>query len=294
VMGAQEPPAALRGRWDVIVHTAASTRWTMTRAEATRANIDTLGAALALADGTTRFVHVSTAYASGPGPDDPPGDPAYDGYRNGYEWSKARCERIIARAAVGDRVVVRPPLILGRRDTGAISSFSGPYTLFQALVSGLAPAVVGDPHGFVEIAPVDEVAAAVVTCCFRPGDGRTEVVAAGRGCLNLRDFLGAFLGEVNDWRVGRGHAAVALPPIIDAVRWKRLHLPLVRRHLSPMQQRAVGLLEQFEAYTAMRAPFTPTFTVDDPAEVVRASTRWWAGAVPRRAGHVTEQWQPTA
>ncbi len=293
VLGEQAPPESLRGPWDVIVHTAASTRWTMTRQEATQANIDTLHAALALADRRTRFVQVSTAYASGPGPADPPGNPVYDGFRNGYEWSKAMGEAIVADAAVGDFVVVRPPLILGRRATGVIGSFSGPYTLFQALVSGLAPAVVGDPDGFVEVAPVDEVAAAIVTCCLRPGRGRTEVVAAGGCCLSLRTYLLAFLDEVNDWRAGRGCDPVAFPPIIDTERWNRLHLPLVRKHLSPMQQRAVSLLEQFEAYTAMRAPFTPDFTVHDPAEVVRTSTRWWADAVPRRAGHVTEEWLMT-
>ncbi|MFI6133282.1 SDR family oxidoreductase [Micromonospora sp. NPDC051141] len=290
VMGTEDPPALLRGPWDVIVHTAASTRWTMDRAEATRANIDTLRAALALATGRTRFVHVSTAYADGPGPTDAPGRPEYDGFRNGYEWSKAAGERIVTDSAVGDCVIVRPPLILGGRSTGMIAAFTGPYTLFQALVSGLAPAVVGARDGYVEVAPVDEVAAALETCCLRPGGGRTEVIAAGTGCLTMDAFLSAFLDEINEWRRQRGRDPVPFPPIVAPDRWKRLHLPLVREHLSPMQMRATDLLEQFEAYTAMRQPFEPTFPVADPAQVVRASTRWWADQVPRRAGHPTEGW----
>ncbi|WP_405839712.1 SDR family oxidoreductase [Streptomyces sp. NBC_01518] len=64
-IGSEPPPPALSGHWDVIVHTAASTRWTMSRAEAVAANVDPLRAVLALADADTHVVHVSTAYVAG-------------------------------------------------------------------------------------------------------------------------------------------------------------------------------------------------------------------------------------
>ena len=49
-MGREAAPGDLGGRWDVIVHTAASTRWTMSRAEALAANVEPLRAVLDLAD----------------------------------------------------------------------------------------------------------------------------------------------------------------------------------------------------------------------------------------------------
>ncbi len=47
-MGTEPPPGELRGHWDVVVHCAASTRWSMTPQEAIEANI---APALALGSG---------------------------------------------------------------------------------------------------------------------------------------------------------------------------------------------------------------------------------------------------
>ncbi|GAA3029647.1 hypothetical protein GCM10020000_02880 [Streptomyces olivoverticillatus] len=57
---------------------------------------------------------------------------------------------------------------MGSRADGRISRFSGPYTLFPALVSGLAAVVVGDPDGYAEISPLDEVADAIAAAALGP------------------------------------------------------------------------------------------------------------------------------
>ena len=92
-IGVEPAPDDLTGRpWDVIVHTAASTRWTMTRDEATDANIRTLRDVLALAGPDTHVVHVSTASVGGVrAPADLRGA-EFEGYRNGYDGAKAVCE----------------------------------------------------------------------------------------------------------------------------------------------------------------------------------------------------------
>ncbi|MYU65353.1 SDR family oxidoreductase, partial [Streptomyces sp. SID69] len=66
--------------------------WTMTRAEALAANVEPLRAVLALAGRDTHLVHVSTAYVAG---ERAAAGTGFDGYRNGYEWSKAVCEEVV-------------------------------------------------------------------------------------------------------------------------------------------------------------------------------------------------------
>ncbi|MEU3036768.1 SDR family oxidoreductase [Streptomyces griseoaurantiacus] len=290
-MGEEEPPQHLRRRWDVIVHAAASTRWTMSRAEATAANIAPLHAVLDLAGPGTHLVHVSTAYVDHGGTADS-GDPAHEGYRNGYEWSKARCEALV-RARGRAATIVRPPLILGRREDGGIARFSGPYTLLQTLVSGLAAVVVGEPDGYAEIAPVDQVAEAVVAAALGavPEEVPVEVVAAGPECLRLTEMLDIILDSVNTWRAGQGLAPVPRPPMLSADQWHRFYLPLVHEYLSPVQTQAVELLGMFEAYTSMPKPFEATRHVTDPARVLRRSVAHWIESKPRLARRTPEPWE---
>ncbi|MFF3781150.1 NAD-dependent epimerase/dehydratase family protein [Streptomyces sp. NPDC001933] len=291
VLGAEPPPAELREQhWDAVIHSAASTRWTMTEAEATEANIRTTEAVLELADGETHVVHVSTAYVEGQ--DAKPLPSAFGRHRNGYEWSKAECEDLVRAAHTGPLTIVRPPLVFGRRTDGAISRFSGPYTMVQALVSGLAPAVVGDPDGFVEIAPVDQVAEVIAAAALgaAPGTPAVEVIAAGDGCLRLSEMIGVICRTLNDWREEEGITPVAYPPFITSRRWHRFFLPLAEQHLSEVQFRAVELLGMFEGYTSMPEPFRPTRRVADPSELLARSVRWWAQAKPRHAKRLPRQW----
>jgi nucleoside-diphosphate-sugar epimerase len=286
-IGREPVPDQLRQDWDVIIHTAASTRWTMSREEAMADNIIPARAVLALAGEQTHVVHVSTAYAGHAGSL----GGSFDGYRNGYEWSKACCEELVL-ARRGPATIVAPPLILGGRSDGAISRFSGPYTLLQALVSGLAAVIVGDPDGFAEIAPVDQVAEVVVAAALgaAPADKRTEVIAAGPGCLRLHEMVDIILEVLNPWRAAEGLSHIDAPPTLSLDRWHRFYLPLARQHLSKVQNETVELLGMFEAYTSMAAPFSPTHQVTDPRAVLVNSVRYWIGAKPRLARRTPLPW----
>ncbi|MDH6131077.1 nucleoside-diphosphate-sugar epimerase [Kitasatospora sp. MAA4] len=291
-IGAEPAPAELAGHWDVIVHAAATTRWTLGRAEAVEANVEPLRAVLALADQDTHLVQVSTAYVGGRrNPEDLKGA-EFEGYRNGYEWSKAVCEELARAEHRGPLTVVRPPLIVGRRYSGEIRRFSGPYTLLQALVSGLAAVVVGDPGGYAEIGPVDEVAALIADAALSPPPDapRTEVLAGGRGSLTLGTLLDVVCETLNECRAAHGVAPIQRPPIVPGESWDRFFLPLADQYLSPFQSQAVKLLAMFQSYTSMSEPFEPTRTVEDPAAVMAASVRYWAAAKPRLALARPEPW----
>jgi len=284
-IGNEPPPQELSGHWDVIVHTAASTRWTMSRAEARAANVDPLRAVLSLADRDTHVVHVSTAYVGGVrAPEDLRGA-EFEGYRNGYEWSKAACESVVREEHGGPLTIVRPPLIVGRRDDGRIARFSGPYTIIHALVSGLAAVVVGDPDGYAEISPVDEVAEAVASAVLAapPAAPRVEVIAGGGGSLRLSAMIGIACRTLNEFRAHHGVAPIEQPPFVPPATWNRFFLPLADQYLSPFQHHAVQLLAMFQSYTSMSSPFEPTRTVHDPGTVMETAVRHWAARKPRLA-----------
>ncbi|WP_037909106.1 SDR family oxidoreductase [Actinacidiphila yeochonensis] len=291
-IGSEPPPRELSGHWDVIVHTAASTRWTMSRAEALAANVEPLRAVLALADGDTHVVHVSTAYVGGSRASADLRGADFDGYRNGYEWSKAACESLVREEHGGPLTIVRPPLIVGRRDNGRIARFSGPYTIIHALVSGLAAVVVGDPDGYAEISPVDDVAEAVAAAALAPppASPRVEVVAGGGGSLRLSAMIGITCRTLNEVRARHGVAPVDQPPFVPTETWNRFYLPLAERYLSPFQHHAVRLLAMFQSYTSMSSPFEPTRTVRDPAAVMETAVRHWASRRPRLALAAPNPW----
>ncbi|MBO4206715.1 SDR family oxidoreductase [Micromonospora echinofusca] len=295
-LGAGPPPPEVAGPWDVVVHTAASTRWSMSRDEALAANVAPLQAVLGLVDERTHLVHLSTAYADGADPDELVVPSAFGRYRNGYEWSKAECEKLVRARHPGPLTVVRPPLIVGARSDGAIGRFTGPYTLVQTLVSGLAAAVVGAPDGYAELAPVDQVAEVVVAAVTGtpPATPRTEVIAGGEKSLRLAELLDLVCGTLNEWRAERGISPIQVPPFIPTRRWHRFFLPLAEEHLSEVQLQVVQLLGMFESYTSLARPFTPTQQVTDPAGMLVRSIRWWADHKPRLASRIPEPWSIVA
>ncbi|MCF3965536.1 SDR family oxidoreductase [Streptomyces fuscigenes] len=291
-IGAEPPPAALSGHWDVIVHCAASTRWTLSRPEAEAANVAPLRAVLDLADRDTHVVHVSTAYVGGRRSADDLRGAEFEGYRNGYEWSKAVCERVVREVHPGPLTIVRPPLVMGRRDTGAIARFSGPYTILHALVSGTAAVIVGDPEGYAEISPVDEVADVVVRAALGapPAAPVVEVIAGGADSLRLASLVSIACGTLNEFRQAHGAAPIEQPPFVATEAWNRFFLPLADQYLSPFQQQAVRLLAMFQSYTSMASPFEPTHRVRDPGAVLERAVRRWAEGKPRLALAAPDPW----
>ncbi|OON77718.1 SDR family oxidoreductase [Streptomyces tsukubensis] len=284
-IGNEPSPPELSGHWDVIVHTAASTRWTMSSSEAVAANVDPLRAVLSLADRETHVVHVSTAYVGGARTQEDLRGTEFDGYRNGYEWSKAACETLAREEHTGPLTIVRPPLIVGRRDNGRIARFSGPYTIIHALVSGLAAVVVGDPDGYAEISPVDDVAEAVASAALAapPATPRVEVIAGGADSLRLSSMITIACRTLNEIRAHHGVTPIEQPPFVPTDTWNRFFLPLAEQYLSPFQHHAVQLLAMFQSYTSMATPFEPTRAVSDPGPVLETAVRHWAARKPRLA-----------
>ena len=289
-MGAEQPPAALRRRWSAIVNAAASTRWTMSEAEATAANVASVRALEPLVDAEARVVHVSTAYATGLRGGVESADPA--DYRNTYEWSKAHAERV-AREAFPSLTVVRPPLIVGRRGDGRAARFAGMYTLVRGLTIGTVPAVVADPEARFDAIPVDDLCRLLAELATGGGraDGTVLTIAAGAAAPRVGEAIAVVVGSLNEWRLARGHEPIECPPLIEPERWRRFHRPFAQRHLGPRQLLVMELLESFEPYLALVEPLRPDVEVGDVLPCLRASTAYWAEANPRVAALTPRPWR---
>jgi len=278
-MGAQPRPSELAGHWDVVVHSAASTKWNMTASVAEESNLRPTRALSEVVDESTHLVHISTAYAGGLRGCIESSDPA--DYRNLYEWSKAACERVVHENWPAS-TIFRPPLIIGRRHDGHVSRFSGIYTFLRAASTGLAPALVAAPRGLLDVVPVDDVASRAVELITgpRPRVTKTDVIGRGSAALTVGQMLDHTQGALNEVRARHGLAPIARPPLIDPGRWTRFYLPFAREHLTTRQLRIVELLSEFEPYTSVVEPLAVTAAVPEVASALRAAIRFWAQRHP--------------
>lgn len=290
-MSSEPVPPSLRGSWDVIVHAAANTRWTMKPAEALAANVTSVAALQPLVGPATLVIHVSTAYAVGLRGDcesEELGD-----YRNTYEWSKAGAERL-ARASFPRLVIVRPPLTIGRRKDGRAARFTGMYLFLRGICSGTVPALVGVPDAYFDVVPVDDLASLIVELADDQEvcGGEVLTLAGGAGAPRVERAIKLMVEALNEWRVGEQASSLAVPPILEPERWNRFFLPFARDHLTARQLRTLELLGNFEPYLQMTAPLAPTHVVGHAEDAIAASVGHWAQRHRRLALRAPEPWRP--
>ncbi|MFL6128326.1 MAG: SDR family oxidoreductase [Mycobacteriales bacterium] len=281
-MGAEPAPEALRRDWDVVVHAAARPRWNLAAATAHEANVLPVQALDDVLGAGTHLVHVSTAYATGPRGDTASADPA--DFRNSYEWSKAAAERVV-RDRWPDATIVRPPLVVGRRDTGAVARFNGLYSIVRAAVAGMLPVFVAE-HG----ALCDVVSCCDVTACLLaaagagpvPG-GRTDVLGRSAAAATVKEVIDAMFAGLNRWRAQQGGSHYTPPSLVTPDQWHRFYLPFARPHMTQRQRHFTDLLAEFLPYMAITEPVEVTWPVDPVLDCVELSIFRWAEAFPRLA-----------
>ncbi len=289
---AHAPPHELSGPWDVIVHTAADTRWTLKASEAVRANVATVEALTPLVSEQTHVIHVSTAFATGLR--DSTASTALPDYRNTYEWSKAHAERI-AHLIFPQLTIVRPPLIMGRRCDGRAARFAGMYTLLRCLTASMVPAIVASPEAYFEVIPVDDLAALLVELVVDRGPSdEVLTVAGGEHALRVGEAVRLLTGSLNDWREVRGLEAFASPRLVSAESWERFFLPFVRDELTRRQLHILELLSSFHPYLAVNKRLQPTHPVRCVESSITASVRYWADAHERQASLPLRPWRAAA
>ncbi|MFC8043877.1 SDR family oxidoreductase [Nocardia sp. NPDC057353] len=182
--------AGLDGRIALIVHCAATTAFDATERQYAELNVRGTENVLALARrSAVPLVHVSTAYVCGMRGGTVREDELEHGqtFGNGYEASKYRAEQLV-RASGLDWAVVRPGIVTGASDTGAIRDHKNLYTVLKLMVEGKLRSLPGRYDATLSLAPVDHVADVIAAAAldFESVRGRT-LHALGRDTLSLRE-----------------------------------------------------------------------------------------------------------
>ncbi len=125
------------------------------------------------------------------------------GFDHAYFRTKHESEAIVRREARLPWRIYRPAMVVGHSQTGHITKIDGPYYFFKTLqilrrnLPGWLP-TIGIEGGYVNVVPVDYVAAAIAHLSQAPGlDGR---------CFHLTDPQPRRAGEVLNLFARAGHA----------------------------------------------------------------------------------------
>ena len=237
----------------------------------------------------SHLVHVSTAYAIGLRGEGGSADLA--DYRNSYEWSKAAAERAV-RAGFGDVTVVRPPLVVGRRDDGGIARFNGLYSVVRAAVAGMLPVFVSETGALCEVVSCCDVTDCILAAAERGpvAGGRVDVLGRGTGSSTTKEVIDSMFIGLNRWRAAQGGSLFTPPTLVTPDQWHRFYLPFARPHMTQRQRHFTDLLAEFLPYMAITEPLPVSWTVEPVLECIARSTGRWAQAFPRLATATPAPW----
>jgi thioester reductase-like protein len=198
--------ADLARRTDVVVHCAALTAFTTEPAASDQVNRDGTHRILDLV--TTAgadLVHVSTAFVdrseefAAASPSTAPAPPTTAEVRvrspEHYLRSKIAAEEAVTSSGL-PHVIIRPSVVIGDSETGAISQFQGWHQMCAGVITGRLPFLPADGSALADCVPVDLVARAVA---------RLALAAVGRD-----------VASGSQWWLTAGSAATTIDATIDA------------------------------------------------------------------------------
>lgn len=203
---------SLAQRVDAIVHSAAITDFTRPIDELRRANVDGVRHMLHFAKAANvPLLHVSTAFIHARG-----------GYAlNNYESSKLEAERVVRESGV-PTVIVRPSIVLGDSQTGAITQFQGVHRIFRMFIKEMLPVVPGANGSYIDYVPQDSVAAAIRALIEYQVSAGDYWLTAGEAAIRYEDLLDVLIAHASQI-IGR---PLARPRVMKPDAFDRLVRPV--------------------------------------------------------------------
>ena len=188
-----EAYAQLADQVDSVIHCAAVTDFNRTDGSLQATNVTGTENMIAFAQraGATLY-HVSTAFVN----------TTVDGDRGstavGYAASKSAAEDAV-RASGIPHVILRPSVVIGDSESGAITAFQGLHQVVAGLFAGLVPMIPFDASWPIDFVPCDLVADAIATVVERGVSQGEYWITAGEQALRLdeaMDLAVAFAAEL--------------------------------------------------------------------------------------------------
>jgi thioester reductase-like protein len=201
-----------------IFHCAASTKFDLSLGEAERINVHGTREVLALARRAAasgefrRLHHVSTAFAAGRRrgrvlAGELPPDRARH-FRNTYERTKARAERLLRAQREVPVTIYRPSIIVGDSRDGVTRSWNVLYYPMRLIASRRLPIAPSGGSALLDCVPIDFVADAILALAGRDDTtGATLHLVAGRDAATVPWMI-------QEIAAGLARSGDPLPPVI--------------------------------------------------------------------------------
>jgi thioester reductase-like protein len=250
---------------DEIYHCAASVKFDLPLDEAHCINVSSVGHILAFARRAIgsgrlrRLHHVSTAFASGRvrgrvGAELLPPD---DGrrFRNTYERTKARAERLLCGQSEVPVTIYRPSIIVGDSREGRTSSWNVVYYPMRLMAAGALPVAPSGGAQRLDCVPVDVVADGILALGARPDTvGGRYHLTMGEDALTVPDVVRETYAGLARHRAEPMRVRTRL---VGPVGWWMI----AQFYRATLRGRARRTLEKFAAYV----PYTRVDAVYDNA-----------------------------
>ncbi len=268
---------SLAGAVQEIFHSAASVDFNLPLDEAHAINVDGTARLLGLAEaalyqsGFRRLHHVSTAYASGRSSgtvtaDCLPADEARN-FRNTYERTKARAERLLRTQRNVPVSIYRPSIIAGNTTDGATDNWNVLYAPMRQIHRNQLPVMPKGGAGYVDCVGVDYVANGIAHLASLPAPVCAAFhLTAGNSCFNVSEFANACVQTCKNADADyEGECNIVLP-----LEWRRLKLSVAAaarlpkaikgraaraRRKAKLAQRALKGFSPYEPYTQVNTSF---------------------------------------
>lgn len=105
-----------------------------------------------------------------------------------YVASKRAAEDMVRESGL-DWTIIRPSIIAGHSQTGAIASFQGFHMFVGTILKGRLPIIPLAGHTLCDFVPVDAVAEAIADLIKAPDWGRTYWLTAGAEALTINQMM---------------------------------------------------------------------------------------------------------
>ena len=226
------------------------------------------------------LVHISSAFVQADGERE---------RRNSYENSKWCAEGIVLSSGLRS-VIVRPSIVIGSRETGAIGRFSGIYVPIRLVACGILSVVPALRETLVDIIPVDVVVDSIVAnmTTTRPAPNIVTVSAGSHA-----PSLGWLFDKARDTIEQEWKQPLPVIHFVKPDTYVRLFRPLLLPKLSYSQKELVRTLDTFLPYFSDHhlCSSTSAANSDDICLAWERSVRFWANNTTQTIGRQNHIWQ---
>ena len=132
-----------------------------------------------------------------------------------YVASKRAAEAVVRNSGL-DWTIIRPSIIAGHSQTGAIASFQGFHLFIATVLKGRLPIIPVAPQTACDFVAVDWVAEAIAKIAQAPDWGRTYWLTAGPAAITIEEMMETGRAFADAWGRDLDSVQLMTPEAVEA------------------------------------------------------------------------------